>query len=317
MNRRSSITPPPAAAFPDNPGGFPDNTSRWVDALARSLIQHAARNAPASLSERLEEEWLADFAERRGPMARVRFGIGCCWATTVIAHEYAAPKVLAAATTTGNKVMNAYAQQDYSLFSRRTIAFIGIIGLHVVLIYALATGLTHRFLTPQPDMVASWEPDAPKHTPPPPPFPPPTFSPRVVDIPRVDLDIDVKVDDSRTIRDVIPDVEQHFVPPAPPATLVKRVLGGPGRAFPNTDDFYPADAIRKEQTGAVTVYTCVDEKGRLTAAPTVARSSGTASLDEGALKLAKAGSGHYRATTEDGRPVSSCYEFMVRYNLRK
>jgi len=38
-------------------------------------------------------------------------------------------------------------------------------------------------------------------------------------------------------------------------------------------------------------YTCVDEKGRLTAAPTVARSSGTASLDEGALKLAKAGSG--------------------------
>jgi len=60
----------------------------------------------------------------------------------------------------------------------------------------------------------------------------------------------------------------------------------------------------------------VDDKGRLTATPTIARSSGSSSLDEGALKLAKAGSGHYRATTEDGLPVSSCYEFLIRFNLK-
>ena len=30
------------------------------EGLARWLIQHSARTAPPSLSERLEEEWLAD-----------------------------------------------------------------------------------------------------------------------------------------------------------------------------------------------------------------------------------------------------------------
>jgi hypothetical protein len=39
-------------------------------------------------------------------------------------------------------------------------------------------------------------------------------------------------------------------------------------------------------------------------------------LDEGAIKLAKAGSGHYRATTENGTPVSSCYGFLIKFNLQ-
>lgn len=39
-------------------------------------------------------------------------------------------------------------------------------------------------------------------------------------------------------------------------------------------------------------------------------------LDEGALRLAKAGPGHYGATTEGGRPVNSCYPFRIRFDLR-
>jgi TonB family protein len=69
--------------------------------------------------------------------------------------------------------------------------------------------------------------------------------------------------------------------------------------------------------GITTVQVCTDEKGRLTAAPTLAQSSGSAGLDEGALKLAKAGSGRYRPTTEDGRAVSSCYSFRVRFDFRE
>jgi len=46
------------------------------------------------------------------------------------------------------------------------------------------------------------------------------------------------------------------------------------------------------------------------------KSSGSAGLDQGALRLAKAGSGRYRASLEDGRPVSSCYSFQVTFNLR-
>ena len=46
------------------------------------------------------------------------------------------------------------------------------------------------------------------------------------------------------------------------------------------------------------------------------QSSGSARLDEGAIKLARAGSGHYRASTENGTPVSSCYGYLIKFNLR-
>ena len=65
----------------------------------------------------------------------------------------------------------------------------------------------------------------------------------------------------------------------------------------------------------VTVHVCVDASGRLTGEPTLAESSGVSRLDAGALRLAKAGSGHYRASTEDGSPVNSCYLFRVHFRL--
>jgi TonB family protein len=65
------------------------------------------------------------------------------------------------------------------------------------------------------------------------------------------------------------------------------------------------------------VRVCVDPKGRLTAAPSILKGSGSGRLDEGALKLARAGSGKYSATTEDGQPVNSCYSFGIRFQLRQ
>jgi TonB family protein len=97
--------------------------------------------------------------------------------------------------------------------------------------------------------------------------------------------------------------------------VIKRVLGGPGPGFPSTEDYYPAQTIRTGVEGATTVHVCVDEGGRLTAAPAVEQPSGSGLLDGAALKLARAGSGHYRPTTEDGRAVSSCYPLRVRFVL--
>jgi protein TonB len=310
MNRRHTLDPlsPPACSEP-LPG--------WSEGLTRWLIQHAARNAPASLSERLAEEWLADLAERRGTLARMRFGVGCCWATRVIAHEFSAPKVLAAASATGSKVMNAYAQHDYSLFSRRTLAFVLIIGLHGMLILALTNGLGHTLIAViPPSMQVDPMPDVEKQ-PPLPPLPPPTFSPPGIDIPPTEDLVEAQPDPVFTIPKVTAPPDDHLGPPATPPHVVNRIPGGPGKGFPNTADYYPFDAIRSGTTGITGVQVCVDEKGRLTAAPTLAQTSGSASLDAGALKLAKAGSGHYRAATEDGRPVSSCYEFRIRFDINK
>ena len=96
MNLRDSLSPSPSARFCEERSG-------WVDEVVRSLIQHAAHRAPPALSQRLEEEWLADLAARRGAIPRLRFALGCSWATRVIAYELGTPARAAAAATGHNR----------------------------------------------------------------------------------------------------------------------------------------------------------------------------------------------------------------------
>ena len=283
------------------------------DGLARWLIRHAARNAPASLSQRLEEEWLADLAGRPTQgAARLRLALGCCWATRVIAHEFAAAAATAGGSATGDKTMTLYAQHDSSFFSRRTTVILVIAAVHLMLIYGVASGIVYPAVVIPPVTQVSFAPEP--HTPnlPPPPPRPPDLTPQHVDIPDADFRVDTP-GGSDAIRVVAPEAGAYLLPAPQP---LNRVPGGPGKGFPDTEDFYPAAAKRLGESGVVSVRVCVDGTGRLTAQPALAQSSGSARLDEGALRLAKAGSGHYRATTEDGRPVSSCYPFRIRFELR-
>jgi TonB family protein len=282
------------------------------------LIQQAARGAPAQLAERLEEEWLADLEARCGRLDRLQLAAGCCWATRVIAREHCAVGVAATATATGSKTMSTYARNDDVYFSRRTITVMLIIGLHAFIIYAFATGLgphALRNLMTNMEVVPIVEHQV-DHRPPPLNDPKIPTSYTHIDVQTTELKIDVPLEPPTVVVPEGPTLV-FTGPPSTPIALVKRVMGGPGKGFPNTDDYYPADAIRKGLEGPVTVQTCVDERGRLTAAPAVTRSSGTAILDEGALRLARAGSGHYRPTTEDGRPVPSCYQYLINFQLRK
>ena len=299
------------AAVP--PAAFCAELSGWVEGVAQSLIRRAARHAPPSLSRRLEEEWLADMAARRGQMARLRLAIGCCWATRVIWYEWRAASLAAAAGATGHETMTAYRRHDPSYASRRTIALLLIACLHTLLIYGLATGLVRRMIEviPAPIQTTVMQ-DTHKR-----PVPPPPTTPNLVPL-RIELPEPVFPVASPPGPDAPRDI---VVEPAPraaslPAKAVKRVPGGPGAGFPNTDDYYPSASRRMGERGSATVRVCVDGSGRLTADPIIAQSSGSARLDEGALKVAKAGSGHYRATTEDGRSVDSCYPFRIRFEFR-
>ena len=79
--------------------------SGWMDLIGQRLIRRAARGAPESLSQRLEEEWLADFAARApSAMSRLRFALGCCWATQVIAIEFQPSSVPAAGPAVAGEV---------------------------------------------------------------------------------------------------------------------------------------------------------------------------------------------------------------------
>ena len=153
-----------------------------VERLARSLIRRAARGAPDFLTERLEEEWLADLAERHGALPRLRFALGCCWATSVIARDHVAAAVPAAGAPIGHGHFIGFAQNHSPLFSRRTTTFLLVACLHAAVLYGLIIGVKSTFhqLTPNP-LVVRVDPPVPRNPPPLPPGPqfthPPIIAP--------------------------------------------------------------------------------------------------------------------------------------------
>lgn len=288
-------------------------STRLVDRIIRGLIRRAARQAPPELSERLGEEWLADLTARSATLSQLRFALGCCWATAVIARELGTP-VRVGAAAVNDRTTVAYGAPGPSFLARRPMVALVIVGLHTLVIFGLASGIASKVLEaipPRTDVVFLPKP-APPVEPPPPVDPNPThFRPVIRDpgLPYFPPDV------TSAIQDPIPQDSPHQLPTRPIPKPV-RVPGGPGAGFPSTDDFYPQAALRLAEAGSATVNVCVDGAGRLVGKPTIERSSGSPRLDEGALRLAKAGSGHYRPTTEDGRPVSACYPFRIRFDLR-
>jgi TonB family protein len=283
------------------------------------LIHHAAHRAPDTLSSRLEEEWLADLESRSSGWSRLRFATGCCWASLVIVHESARNRVAATSASVSAGGVVTLTDRNFSYFSLRSATLFLIAGLHGALFYGMITTLSHTRGTTPPSILENtvlkpvprtrepvpqaamegWTLAVPK---------PDTVTPPM---PQIETDVQADFSDETVVRDSTP-------PPADtPTHSVSRVAGGPGTGFPETSEYYPAAEVRAGNEGVSTVRVCVDPKGRLTSGPTLERSSGFARLDEGALRLARAGSGHYKASTEDGQPVNSCYPFGIRFQLKK
>jgi TonB family protein len=289
------------------------------DGLTRWLIHRAAHRAPDSLSSRLEEEWFADVESRSSALSRLRFAVGCCWASLVIVHDLPRHPVAAASAHVSADGLVTLTERNFRYFSLRSATLFLIAGLHATLFYGMITTLAHtRGSTTPPDLQNTLLKPVPPETP---VSPGTEIKDWTIHVPTpvapVPRDIDMP-SDVTTIGDE--NLTKPYSPPQdpqPPTHIVSHVAGGPGAGFPETAAFYPPASIRSGEEGVSTVRVCVDGKGRLTSTPITVTSSGSARLDEGALKLARAGSGHYRASTEDGQPVDSCYPFGVRFQLRK
>jgi len=272
------------------------------------LIHCAARHAPHSFAQRLEEEWLAHLAERPSSMSRLGFAIGCCWATRVIAREHGPAAVAATSPATAA----GFASMDFGDLSRRSSTLFWVVSLHAVVFYILMTAVLHIPKVNHEPLV-----NLPTITHPP---ERPTIS--------TPNTLGVEIYASRPVFEVFrePDPDKEVTtganpepsgpPPAVNAHRIVQVQGGPGTGFPDPDDFYPLPAKYLGEQGVATVQVCVDAKGRLTSVPIALQSTGSSRLDQGALKLATAGSGHYRASTEDGEPVNSCFPFRIRFQLK-
>jgi TonB family protein len=290
----------------------------WMDTAAGRLIHYAARRTPEPISQRLEEEWLADLAQRRPGFARLRLGIGCTWATYTIAREQPVAAVASARSHLTYATVAGLMSENSALFSRRTLTFLLVASLHAAVLLSLAVGVSSKFIKLTPPKFEIHHID--RVLPPPVDLPvPPTpdwNTTRIIPPELTDVHIQADLPPPGDVKETPPEAQGGTGPSLPPPVAINRVQGGPGIGFPSAHDFYPASAIRRGEQGIATVSACVDARGRLTSDPTIVQSSGSQRLDEGALTLAVAGSGHYRATTENGKPVNSCYAFRIRFDLK-
>src|SRR5579864_8744775 len=169
--------------------------------------------------------------------------------------------------------MAAYVQ-DTNFFTRRTIVLFAIIALHLFIAWALATGLARRAIElVAPPLQTEIVEEVQKRDQPPPP-PPPQLERPPVEVPPPDVQVNLPAEPTSTaIQDVTNRPVSKPPPPAPKA--VNRVMGGPGKNFPNTEDYYPPASRRLNEQGVTTVHVCIDGKGKVTEEPTVQNSSGS------------------------------------------
>jgi TonB family protein len=255
-------------------------------------------------------------------MSRLGFALGCCWATRVIAHEHRVVAVAASATGTTNEWNQS--RRDSGFLPRHSVTVVSVLAFHLGIFGVVLIGLGGKIkhLTPPrleiTELPVTQRPRPPIELPQPERMSAAVRDPVILTMPfpvPIPVSPEVPNEDQRGSPGPTADSQPATIPTAA-VHQVSRVTGGPGTGFPSTADYYPSLSRFRAEQGVATVRVCVDRSGRLTAEPTLVEGSGVRRLDESALRLARAGSGHYRASTENGVPINSCYAFRVHFALK-
>ena len=204
-----------------------------------------------------------------------------------------------------------FAQPDF--LSRRALTVTGILALHVLAAYVLATGMLHTAVQDDtPPIISSFSPDIPTVPPEP-------------GVPRLDLSGAPRVPQPPAPTLPVAEVE---LPPATPGPTTLTDLGGPANGaasipqplevigrnqLPDTQSYYPPQLIRDGIQGASLVRVCVDARGARRLDPTLLESSGNAQLDAGALNVAR--HGQFARAVQGGVPVPNCYQFRINFRI--
>ena len=207
--------------------------------------------------------------------------------------------------------MAAYAQ-DSSFFTRRGVVVVAIVGLHLLVLWALASGLARKMVEViAPNIEADIVEEVKNEEEPPPP-PPPEMERPPVEVPPPEVTIDLPMETTTT---AIQDVTDKPPPPAPPPP--PRVAGTSAKmkSAVDPDQYYPPGAKRREEQGSPVVQACVGANGRLVREPVITETSGFPELDGAAVKVAKAN--RYTPGTENGAAVAeSCVKFKVKFVIK-
>lgn len=216
----------------------------------------------------------------------------------------------------------AYADQQMS--GNRITAFIIVALIHIVVGYALVTGLAYEAAKKVVQKVTTIdiEEEVKKEEPPPPPpkkldVPPPPVK-VVVPPPKVDLVAPTRepIEVTPTPPPPPPPILPPPAAPPPPRFTPKGAVpkGNPGN-WATTND-YPSRALREEREGTTGFRVTVGTDGRVTDCQ-VTSSSGHADLDQATCDNVRRRARFNPATDGEGQPTSGSYSNRVRWVIPK
>lgn len=219
----------------------------------------------------------------------------------------------------------AYADQQMS--GTRITALIVVALLHVVVGYALVTGLAYEGAAKLIKKVTTVDikkeepkkkvepPPKPKAAPPPIVAPPPKINVNVTPPP---VQTVVTPPPPAPVVPVIAPPAPVVAPPPPPPPRIQPKKATPKGNPANwaTPNDYPSRALREDREGTTGFRVSVGPDGRVTGC-TVTSSSGSPDLDEATCSLVTRRARFNPATDGEGQPTSDSYSNRVRWQIPK
>lgn len=214
----------------------------------------------------------------------------------------------------------AYADQEMS--GNRIASFVVVALLHVLVGYALVTGLAYEAVQKVVQKVTTVDikKEEPKKEPPPPPkkaaAPPPIVAPP----PKINVNVTPPPVQTVVTPPPAAPVVPIIAPPAPvpvaPRVQPKQPTPKGNPANWATTNDYPTRALREEREGTTSFRVTVGPDGRVTGC-TVTSSSGSPDLDDATCQNVTRRARFNPATDGEGQPTTGSYSNRVRWVIPK
>jgi protein TonB len=207
-----------------------------------------------------------------------------------------------------------YKYEEPSLFSgRRGAAFLAVILLHVLMVWAFYTGLAGKLVQTIIPPVEIAQIDKPKDVDKPPPPPPKLEDIKPYVPPPEFVDVSIPVETTNAITQTT-----QVRAPAPPVQVAAQHTHTPIRMDPKHplhigEDYYPDASKRANEEGTCRVKVVVAQDGRITDA-SIEASSGFPRLDDACLKGVKGL--RVLPATEDGKPIETTTIVPITWKLK-
>ncbi len=204
--------------------------------------------------------------------------------------------------------------------SNRTASIIVVALLHVVLGWALVTGLAYNVVKKAAEDLKTFdvsEPPPPPEAPPPPPpkqevLPPPVVTPpAIVNIAPPTQAVIMSVP---TPPPYIAPITKVATPPPPPPVKqsAARAKGSLVGLF--SDDDYPNSALQSEQQGTTAVQLVIGTDGKVSAC-NITSSSGSSALDSATCNVLRRRARFSPAVDSNGQPTTDTYSQRITWRI--